>query len=107
MRGAIVDQDYLRSEQADEDRVCESPEEILALASQDAGGGLEVADAQLGEVVGGLTGGDYATLDRFIRSCKYNGWTLQDAIEMTRRTYNRPAFQEITEQYIAYITEKW
>ena len=87
---------------------CKTPEDFLGLLAP-AEDGVELSDAQLEGVTGGihLTSGDYANLDNYVKTCKYEGWSLNDAIAMLRHNYSRPSFQEYTDAYVDYVTSIW
>lgn len=70
-------------------------------------GGRELTDEELEAVVGGMTDNDRRMFDNWIKYLKKDGFTLNDAIDWLKATYDKPRQKAYLDEFIAYVTEVW
>lgn len=67
----------------------------------------ELLDEQLEAVVGGLTKGDKEMLDRYIKTCKYNGLKVTDAVAELQKRFPKDNQVNLLNDMIDYVHENW
>ena len=69
--------------------------------------GIELTDAQLEGVAGGLTDTEKDTLLGYIRRSKADGWSLSDTLEAFQNEITNPAFEKYINEAVQFICKNW